>query len=209
MSVLLQLISFASLSGWGWLWLVALLALLSFAATLLSIYNQEKKIPSFERVWRTMVVRISHIPSSLSHRVRSAPHRAKHSLTTAKARFFHSLAKRLAFLLPAAGKKQRSSGWMKWIASHHIPLDESMLFPVKSNAKSVSLADALLLHPPLKRVHVDASHVELRFSSRGWNAFEVHAHHFRIWAVSRKKMIPKRFVAELQRYARGVYFVVK
>ncbi|QQR92336.1 MAG: hypothetical protein IPJ89_04235 [Candidatus Iainarchaeum archaeon] len=209
MVALLQIISFAALDAWGIVGLIALLALLAFAATLLAIYNQERKIPSFERVWRTMVVRISHFPSSLSHRVRSAPHRAKHSLTTAKARFFHSLAKRLTFLLPPAGKKQRSSGWMKWIASHHIPLDESMLFPVKANAKAISLADALLLQPPLKRVHVDASHVELRFSSRGWHAFEVHAHHFRIWAVSRKKMIPKQFTAELHRYARGIYFVVK
>lgn len=209
MSFLFQIVSFASLGLWGWAWLVALVAMLAFAATLLSIYNQERKIPSFERVWRTMIVRISHFPSSLSHRVRSAPHRAKHSLHTAKARFFHSLAKRLSFLLPAPGKKQRSSALMKWIATHHIPLDESMLFPVKVNAKPVALADALLSHPPMKRVQVDASHVEWRFSSKKWNAFEVHAHHYRVWAISRKKSISKKFTAELHRFSRGIYFVVK
>ena len=188
---------------------IALLALLAFAATLLSIYNQEKKIPSFARVWRTMVVRVSHFPSSLAHRVRSAPHRARHSLQSAKARFFHSMAKRLVFLLPSTAKKQRSSAWIKWISKHRIPLDESMLFPVRVNAKSVPLADALLVQPLLQRVRVDASHIELRFSSRNWHAFEVHAHHFRVWVISRKKSLPYSFNAELHRSAKGIYLLAK
>ncbi len=188
---------------------IALMALLAFAATLLSIYNQDKKIPSFARVWRTMVVRLSHFPASLAHRVRSAPHRARHSLQSAKARFFHSMAKRLVFLLPPTGKKQRSAGWVKWISTHRIPLDESMLFPVRVNAKIIPLADALLVQPLLQRVHVDASHIELRFSSRNWRAFEAHAHQFRVWVVTRKKSLPNSFNAELHRSAKGIYLRVK
>jgi hypothetical protein len=186
---------------------IAMMALLGFAATLLSIYNQEKKIPSFERVWRTMIIRLSHFPASFAHRVRSAPHRARNSLQSAKARFFHSMAKRLVFLLPSTNKKQRASSWLRWISTHRIPLDESMLFPVRVNAKAVPLADALLSHPLLRRVRVESSHSELRFSSRNWHAFEVHAHQFRVWVISRKKSIPHSFDAELHRSPKGIYLI--
>ena len=198
-------------SPWRLVALLGALFALAWAATLLSIYNQEKKIPSAMKVWRTMIWRLYHFPSSLLSRIKSSPRRAKQGLLQAKYRLIHSIAKRVLPSVSYSKKSKSRSPLINYLNAHRLPLEDSLLFEVSGNAnpKKMPLAEALLLAPHQTTFSFSPSHVEKRFSKGKWKAYEVHQGAVRIWAVSKRELKHASFKGELHRTKKGIYILVK
>ncbi len=190
--------------------LLGALFALAWAATLLSLYNQERKIPTLEKVWRTMIWRLFHFPAAFVSRVKTSPHRAKLGLARAKYKLVHAIAKRVLPGISYSKKSKSKNPLMNYLNVHRVSLDESLLFEVSSvHAKKMPLAEALILAPHQTQFSFSPSHVEKRFARGKWKAFELHQGAIRLWAISKRELKAIPFKGELHRTKKGVFVLVK
>ncbi len=189
-------------------WVFALVALL-FAAVLLSIYQQERKIPSLLRVWQTMLRSVVFFPEILLHRIAHAPLRARRVVRSVHARLSRVLVKAVAENVPPLSHFQpmHASRMKGFLSKNARNMEGGLACPVSSGKGTVPLAEALLHHPHSSLVRIAPTQIKERFSSGKWKAFDAHEGAFRAWIVSRKVLKPGKMNVKVYRTRKGVFFV--
>jgi hypothetical protein len=169
--------------------LVIAVLLLWFSATIFSLYQQEKRIPSLKRIKEEMAFVWQNFPSILFYRVTTAPKRLEKSFSRKKYKLFHSIAKRLVNNLPNPKKGTVKGKIITWVEKHSIPIEGSLLFKTKSKKhEAKSIAEALLEHPAQQFFLLKPDKIIKRYSIGKWSAYSLIQGPAKVWAISQKEL---------------------
>lgn len=166
--------------------------LLLFFATVFSLFQKERRVPSLKRMADEMVDVWNRFPMVLGHRLKTVPYRAKKSFSHKKYSLYHSVSKKLVNRLSKPKGKSGKNRLYSWVEKHSLPLEKSFLFRVRSKKhEKYTIADALLEHPNQTLFILEPDKIVKRYSVGKWSVYSLIQGPAKIFAVSRKKLSKK------------------